>query len=148
MAEATTPPLLYTRLSSRAKLLLFGGFAIFFLCIRIPEFAAQWDGQDGNGQLSAMLMGLSSANEMIFSRIDGQDHNIVGFAHPLPPYLLIWLIGKVVGLVVPLANLHGQTLIFALKATVTVLQLCHFSRVALSLRFVTRAALLPSHGSG
>ena len=123
MADVTTPPPLHTRMSTPAQLLLFACFSIFFLCIRIPQFTAQWDGEDANGHLSAMLMGLAPPNEMIESRVDGVARYQVGFQHPLPPYLLISLIGRVVRVIVPLTSLHGQTLIFALKATVTVLQL-------------------------
>jgi hypothetical protein len=123
MTDVTTPPPLHTRISVPAQFLLFACFSIFFLCIRIPQFTAQWDGEDANGHLSAMLMGLASPNEMIHSRIDGVPRYQIGFEHPLPPYLLISLIGRVVRVIVPLTSLHGQTLIFALKATVSLLQL-------------------------
>ena len=55
-----SPQLLYTRISGRTQILLFALFSLFFLCIRIPQFTAQWDGEDGNGHLAAMLMGLAS----------------------------------------------------------------------------------------
>jgi type III secretory pathway component EscS len=133
-----------TALSGRAKVISLACFSVFFLCIRIPLFTAQWDGEDGNGHLSAMLMGLTPPNEMIVSRIDGDAQYNVGFAHPLPPYLLIALIGRVVGLVVPLASLHGQTLIFALKAIVSLLQLSVFlAFLLLGFRYArTKAAVV------
>jgi hypothetical protein len=142
--EGTAPPLLYRCISGRAKFLLFGCFSIFFFCIRIPQFTALWDGEDANGQLSAMLMGLASPNELVFSRIDGEAHYQFGFPHPIAPYSVISLIGKVIRFVVPFSALHGQTLIFALKATVSLLQLSIFlALIFLTLRYArTRVAVV------
>jgi hypothetical protein len=144
MTEAARKLPLDAPTSGRTRAVLLGCFSIFFLCIRIPQFTAQWDGEDGNGHLAAMLMGLAPPNEMIISRIDGNAQYHVGFSHPLPPYLLIALIGRVVGLVVPFASLHGQSLIFALKAIVSLLQLSVFlAFLFLAFRYArTRAAIV------
>jgi hypothetical protein len=153
MTEGNLELPLHTRISGPTKVLLLACFSVFFLCTRIPQFTAQWDGEDGNGHLSAMLMGLASPNEMIFSRIDGDAHYSVGFPHPIPPYLFISLIGSVVRLVVPLTSLHGQTLVFALKATASLLQLAvflallflafHFARSKVAIVWLWVLALTP-----
>ncbi len=120
-------PSLRERTSGRVKLLWLLAFSLFFLLIRVPQFTAQWDGEDGNGHNSAMLMGLAAPNEMIYSRIDSKAHFFVNsISHPSSPYLLFSLVGKIVTTIVPLDTLHGQTLIFALKAIASLLQLAVF----------------------
>jgi hypothetical protein len=117
-------PSLRERTSGGVQMLWLVAFSLFFLFMRAPQFTAQWDGEDGNGHNSAMLMGLAAPNELIYSRIDGEAHFSINFiSHPSPPYLLFSLIGKIVRTVVPLDMLHGQALIFALKATASLLQL-------------------------
>jgi hypothetical protein len=120
------PQLLRERISNRAQALWLGGFSLYFLLLRVPELLANWDGEDANGHCAAILLGWAAPNELIFSRIDGVSQFHVGFTHPIAPYLLLSLVGKLVRAIVPLDALHGQTLIFALKAIVSLLQLSVF----------------------
>ena len=114
------------RISGRAQALWCGAFSLYFMFLRVPELLANWDGEDANGHCAAILLGWAAPTELIFSRIDGLSNFHVGFLHPNAPYLLLSLIGKLVRTLVPLATLHGQTLIFALKAIVSLLQLSVF----------------------
>src|SRR5947209_12301286 len=114
------------RISGRVQALWCGAFSLYFIFLRVPELLANWDGEDANGHCAAILLGWAAPNELIFSRVDGLSNFHVGFLHPNAPYLLLSLIGKLVRTFVPLATLHGQTLIFALKAIVALLQLSVF----------------------
>ena len=125
------------RISAPVQILWLAAFSLFFLLMRVPQFTAQWDGEDGNGHNSAMLMGLAAPNEMIYARIDGESHFLINsISHPGASYLLFSLIGKVARTIVPLDTLHGQSLIFALKATASLVQLSVFiAFLLLALRY-------------
>jgi hypothetical protein len=119
-------------------------FSFYFIILRIPQLLGNWDGEDANGQCAAMILGWSPPTKLVFSRIAGQLSFSSPFPHPLPPYQFFAVIGEAIRPVVPLDTLHGQTLIFALKGIVTLLQLSVFLAVLfLAFRYAkTRVAVV------
>ena len=139
---------------------MFASFVLFYFLLRLPMLLSQWDGHDANAENAALLLGLApGAEDMLTARIGGVPQFSHGFSHPAPPYFLLLMLGKVVRAVVPLESLHGQALIFAVKAVASIIQLAAMlilltvvvryvrSRTALAWIWVLAAAPVALYGS-
>jgi hypothetical protein len=144
----------------RRSLAIFAGFAIFYLLLRLPMLMSQWDGEDVSGALGALVLGFARAPEdMLIARIDGVMQFSPGYVHPAPPYVLLSILAKAVRAVVPLASLHGQSLVAAIKAVNSLVQLAAMlvllsavtvyarSRTAIAWIWVLAAAPVAIYGS-